>query len=362
MILDLSSYLGILKSILLQRTISSEIPQISTLYTHGIERTIGNEAMHAAADTVARNYISCFISYGEVIWDGVVSFMYPVIDHLYGAVQSARPIARLYHLSLSEEGKYFPGTYLFLAHEAAHGAISTVHEKVCEPSGWWKLLWFNFYNSTCSFPYLSDTQRSQEIFEECVADVLAMYVGGITTSYALSDFAPYSFTQLARLSFVAGYFDDSQILRPLLSKEVRRVLDTIPKGKARDRLVRIMRKAGASTRLFQSNFVPTLQTMYPNEYALKNFWWKELDLGKPLISDLLAEPSLMARILRDKTVFKPSDDVVSRTRTSLSKGNPVEDVEPRTILHAYYHLFRDNNAPPSYSTTLYSLCYNKADS
>lgn len=102
--------------------------------------------------------------------------------------------------------------------------------------------------------------------------------------------------------------------------------------------------------------------MYPNEYALKNFWWKELDLGKPLISDLLAEPSLMARILRDKTVFKPSDDVVSRTRTSLSKGNPVEDVEPRTILHAYYHLFRDNNAPPSYSTTLYSLCYNKADS
>lgn len=364
MILDLSQYLGTIKMVFLQRTISSEIPHSITFYSHGIERTLGNESMHSAADKVAASYVSCLSLSSDVVWDGVVSFMYPMFfypilnGHLHGAFASARPIAKLYHFSLSEEGKYFPGSYLFLAHEVGHAVMTTVRDGESDHTNWSKLLWGDFYIRTHSLRFLHDLRPSFRLFLECLADVIAVHIGGPCTVHALADFAPYDLT-LARLAFVSGYFADNDSIGPALSQEIDRLCREIFEIRTDNNLVRTMRRAGQSIRSFDLEFGSIFYSVKcGNNTTRLEKAWPQLDLGVSNAQDILAEPALMPRIVKNGRIFSPSTSSVDAAKGDLAQGNTIEKADPRLILHAYYALLRENANPPSYAATLYSLCFN----
>ena len=125
---DLSNFVGLLKSAFFQRTVSAEIQHVISGLPHSPERTIGNELFYLAADNVAHRYCECLnISYGK--WDGFITFIPPIEErHFYGGFYNPSPYLKLFHVSMSEEAKYFVGTYLTLAHEFSHAIMSVISE------------------------------------------------------------------------------------------------------------------------------------------------------------------------------------------------------------------------------------------
>lgn len=95
---------------------------------HSPERTIGNELFYLAADNVARRYYECLnIPYGK--WDEIITFTPPIEEeYFYGAFYRPSQYLKLFHVSMSEEAKYFVGSYLTLAHEFSHGCLAVRHE------------------------------------------------------------------------------------------------------------------------------------------------------------------------------------------------------------------------------------------
>ena len=136
---DLANFVGLLKFAFFQRTVSSEIPHVASGMPHSPERTIGNELFYLAADNVARRYYECLnIPYGK--WDGFITFTPPIEEYFYGAFYRPSPCLELFHISMSEEAKYFVGSYLALAHEFGHAVIPrkiTYGEASRIVTAWW---------------------------------------------------------------------------------------------------------------------------------------------------------------------------------------------------------------------------------
>ena len=105
---EICHYHGILKTTFYMRTVSSEIPHVVSGIPLSPEKTMGNEAVYVAADIVARRYRECLYVPEEFSWDPYVSFLYPATcTGFYGAFCSPERHLRLYHISISEEGKNF---------------------------------------------------------------------------------------------------------------------------------------------------------------------------------------------------------------------------------------------------------------
>jgi hypothetical protein len=128
---DLSNFVCYLKSAFFQRTVSAEIQHVISGLSHSPERTIGNELFFLAADNVAHSYCKCLnIPYES--WDGFITFIPPIeAENFFGGFYRMVPYLGLFHVSMSEEAKYFVGSYLTLAHEFGH----SVMEKIIEEKG-----------------------------------------------------------------------------------------------------------------------------------------------------------------------------------------------------------------------------------
>ncbi|MDH5685520.1 MAG: hypothetical protein OEY73_03190, partial [Hadesarchaea archaeon] len=124
MFFDLASYEGLLKLAFFQRTVSSEISHVASGVPRSPERTIGNELFYLAADTIGRKYNEC-LKIERSRWDRIITFAPPKeAPMFYGAFFRPSIFLPLFHISMSEEQKYFVGSYLVLAHEFAHAAIN----------------------------------------------------------------------------------------------------------------------------------------------------------------------------------------------------------------------------------------------
>jgi hypothetical protein len=211
---DLANFVGLLKSAFFQRTVSAEIQHVVSGIPHSPERTIGNELFYLAADNVARRYCECLnIPYGK--WDGFITFIPPIEEGgFYGAFYNPSPYLKLFHISMSEEAKYFVGSYLALAHEFGH-SIMRRRIKWAETAKMGDVFWMeNLFNRIYqdSLEFLNDQGKYRcqncpfydylttpydlykvgfvyEIFIELIADIIAAYIGGMNCMHSFIDFA-----------------------------------------------------------------------------------------------------------------------------------------------------------------------------
>ena len=209
---DLANFVGLLKSAFFQRTVSAEIQHVVSGLPHSPERTIGNELFYLAADNVARRYYECLnIPYGK--WDGFITFIPPIEEgHFYGAFYNPSPHLELFHVSMSEEAKYFVGSYLALAHEFGHAVMRRKFEDLdgsveLRSASWMLSLFENIYKNTLEvlidrekyrcgkcplYIYLTTPTNWGKIytdFEDLMADIIAVHIGGQNYMHSFIDFA-----------------------------------------------------------------------------------------------------------------------------------------------------------------------------
>jgi len=209
---DLANFVGLLKSAFFQRTVSAEIQHVVSGVPHSPERTIGNELFYLAADNVARRYCECLnIPYGK--WDGFITFIPPIEEgYFYGAFYNPSPYLELFHVSMSEEAKYFVGSYLALAHEFGHAVMKRKIKKIdgsveLRRAAWMHSLFSNIYKNTIEvlidkkkkrcedcplYNYLTTITNMDPIstdFEDLMADIIAVNIGGLNYIHSFIDFA-----------------------------------------------------------------------------------------------------------------------------------------------------------------------------
>lgn len=355
---DLCTYVGLLKYLFFQRTVSLEIPQLEAAEPRSPERTIGNEMFYVTADKMAKKYAQC-IRAPYISWDQFITFI-PAIaeDFFYGAFFRPTPGLKLFHVSMSEEQKYFLGSYLTLAHEFGHAAIAGSSRSIIPR---WLKYFHDFcfhntirfqkknYSSKCrdceiAFPRLLRARTKRvtlpffyDMLENFVADIIAFRIGGINTAQVLLDFAPVVaideciIRMYGLLSYLYSKKFDSKIIFPLLNK-----LEALLQ----------------STRLNKPKSVK-FTTCFDCWQNIGKLWGRcvrvffERDVRDPLAQTILREFDHR---------FKKVDK--TQVEQALIEGRPVTDIDPRLILHVYYDLFSEN-IRPNYSATLYSIVYNK---
>jgi len=217
---DLANFVGLLKFAFFQRTVSSEIPHVASGIPHSPERTIGNELFYLAADNVARRYYECLnVPYGK--WDGFITFTPPIEEgYFYGAFCYPSPYLELFHVSMSEEAKYFVGSYLALAHEFGHSVMhiryrirykGKIERNRVDYPAWFKILTLTIWQYTTDYLeneleeecencplYQLLSQNLDErgevpvyrrLCEELLADIIACYIAGKNYVYEFLDSA-----------------------------------------------------------------------------------------------------------------------------------------------------------------------------
>ena len=113
---------------------------------------------------------------------------------------------------MSEEAKYFVGSYLALAHEFGHAVMKRRVKKIDEmvelrPASWMVSLFENIYKNTLEvlidrekyrckecplYIYLTTPTNRRSIFidfEDLMADIIAAHIGGVNYIYSFIDFA-----------------------------------------------------------------------------------------------------------------------------------------------------------------------------
>ena len=217
---DLSNFVGLLKSAFFQRTVSAEIQHVVSGIPHSPERTIGNELFYLAADNVAWRYCECLnIPYGK--WDGFITFIPPIEEGLfYGAFYNPSPYLKLFHVSMSEEAKYFVGSYLALAHEFCHAIMrqSVISETGDYYPKWFKLIANNIHRRTCAqldtikqdyckycpiYKALSSLSYMDVVlYEDFLADIMAYYIAG---KNSLHEFIDAFFQRVSKPKLSIGF-------------------------------------------------------------------------------------------------------------------------------------------------------------
>jgi len=373
---SLAHYLGILKFVFFQRTVSLEIPEVVSGLPLSTERTIGNEAIYLAADNVAKRYRDCINIDSKIKWDGAVSFVYPIQEsYFFGAYSRPDRYLNQFHILLSEENKHFLGSLLFLAHEISHAAHFKIKDKGLQPN-WLVDMWrkvagdqidrfsdeISSLAGSCNrcvvWQYLNFILANDEEFRQNVADLIALLIGGPATCFALFDFlnsAQIGRYLPLRAAFLHGYCSESGLgeYRTLLEIEIMKMKEgwdaylplfasfcpNATSTPCYDILLRMGARSGKVFAFFESRILEELRTELPTETVIY----------PPSIS------TLTSAIVKDKFVIASSDEERICSDLLASKTLPSED--PRNILHCYYKLFRERTAP-DYATTLYSLAYN----
>jgi len=397
---------GYLKLAFFQRTVSSEIPQLEAALPRSPERTLGNEFFYLAADKIAASYEKC-LKLREIKWDGFVTFIPPVGDDKSPAYELT--VDNLVHLNFSDEEKYFIGTYNIIAHELGHAVlqdkyniyysiICTIDEALREKNTieikQEELLEiFNKKNRSlvselednnfkerfckhCSYSYQLIqywNNKDRNPIEEILADIIAFKIGGFYTIKSLYDatigliydLVTISYDNIVpiiqmklkenilRLSAFCGYleginpssnhireiYENMFICQEQTISEITEKIEEI-----RDKIDPLeYKKALTHSKLRDECCIPCIQFIGGQ-------------IGK-IISTLDKDYNIFSYLIYDDKVFSPNEDVVEEIKSKLCKGIPVNDAEPRLILHAYYEGLSEN-AHPSFSATLHSIVFN----
>lgn len=374
--LELSTYIGLLKLAFFQRTVSAEISHVASGIPHSPERTIGNELFYLAADKIIDRYIKCINAKDNTLkWDGFITFAPPPPEFrrgFHGALCIPYPIFNLFHVSMSEEQKYFVGTYLILAHELAHSII--IERSLPLPLGYNYTRWYftlqegalegtknylkNFIREKhckgCSFyrmcpfcPSKFDPEPIRPIFEQYICDLIAFKIAGPNTLHALLDITIssniYSILDmiLRIISILAYLHSEPTNIHNITTKDITPVLDRLIsllssfKGKINNRCLRCWVDIG--------NFWG--RTTYKFD---KQTYRKLSHTNNALFSDIIKENFVISKN-------------TSMIKNFLLKGKPCTGKDPRYILHAYYEAYRQSKGKdrPNYAATIYSLAFNK---
>jgi len=394
MFAELEEYLGKLKLVYFQRTSSLEIPYYSGL-PRSPQRTIGDEILHQAADNVTSCYLNCLDWSSDLTWDGFVSFVYPEREVFRGGVFRVMPYTRLFHLALSEDGKYFPGAFLLLAHEATHVTMYKVVEGSPKHCQWLLAMWRRFFDrleiteklagdvfghdvcrgceNLAFIQRLYSPVEGSKIFRQCVADILGLEIGGICSLLSLIDFAPFLET-LFRAAFAAGYYHKTEEPKKEILTEVDNLYNRLliekenkcPKSSPQlclDYLLQSGLSMGAGfhhddgammSDALPSLFEPQLNKR-PSPSDRKTLCSDFFDLPCNSDSCTKGSPSVISHLIKDP--FRYSFD--SNLADALRGDSCAEaDVDPRLVLHVFYKLYRMNRLA-SYTATVHSLAFAK---
>jgi hypothetical protein len=391
---ELEEYLGKLKLVFFQRTSSLEIPHYSGL-PRSPQRTIGDEMLHQAADNVTSCYLNCLDWSSDLAWDGFVSFVYPEREVFRGGTFRVMPYTRLFHLELSEDGKYFPGTFLLLAHEASHVTMYKVVEGSPKHCQWLLAMWRRFFDrleitekltqnvfghdvcrgceNLAFIQRLYSPVEGGKIFRQCVADILGIEIGGICSLLSLIDFAPFLET-LFRAAFAAGYYHETEEPKTEILTEVDALYNRLliekekecPKSSPQLCLNYLFQSGlsmGASfhhddsTMIFET--LPSLFEPQPNErpfpFERKTICSNFFDLPCNSDSCIKGSPSVISHLIKEP--FRYSFDM--NLAEALKGDSCAEaDVDPRLVLHIFYKLYRMKRLA-SYTATVHSLAFPK---
>ncbi len=392
---ELSKYMELLRAIFFQRTVSDDISQTVVGFPHSPERTSGNELIYLAADKVARAYYHCF-EFKDPDWDGVVSFIYPTVSgHLHGAFMWHAPFSGLFHLSLSGENKYFPGSLILLSHEMGHASMSITHSELdgvwrdYDHKNWVKVLYQPFLHqmraikatyldslfpesARCGNCILRKLEVLSEhdyahIFCECIADLLSMETAGPGAISCLSDSAP-SYPQLFRIGFLAVYYSGDQNRQQALLEEMFRLEKNLMTehsanchGQEQAKIcveafTTISAQLGGGINSIQQSFKDVVAEYFPDlhDQYLESF--AELGLENEGFVD---DGSILSRVIKPRFRFELSYPEQSRIEESLRDCKPIYDVDPRKILDVYFRRLRRQAEPPSFATLVSSLAFNE---
>lgn len=387
----LANFEGLLKLAFFQRTVSAEIQHVISGVPHSPERTIGNELFYLAADNVARRYCECLnIPSGK--WDGFITFIPPITEgDFYGAFYNPSPYLKLFHVSMSEEAKYFVGSYLALAHEFCHPAMKTVK---MNDAFWLHTLFESIYEDTsehltdlagnqcenCPFyVYLSSPENSflvgfvyHKIFKELLTDIIATLIGGVNYIHQLINFA-YSMiakpeNQLAfllRIGTCSHYLKLNGYNVSNLEERIIEISDSSEDIRREKKYFCPQRedfdffKCIAGICALWAERINTFDQNYG-----ENFY--ELLTSVSLEGDTSVIPlpkrgdSLFSKIVREGAKFEIDEGMEEKIKEALKAGIPTPDKDPRQILHCYYEAYKESDGPkrPHYAATIYSLAFN----
>ena len=348
---DLCTYTGLIKHAYFQRTVSLEIPQVESAIPHSPERTIGNEMFYSVADSIAKAYCNCIDS-PYATWDGFITFM-PTIgeEGFYGAFFRPSRLLKLYHISMSEEQKYFLGTYLTLAHEFGHAAIVGKNRNLDLPR-WFRLLYVyalarvkNYVEKDekcrhCKKCQVHAVKYENEFyfrtFEDFVADLFALRIGGVNTIHTLLDFAPAVAMSIVRSQGVLRYMMDRSFQKSCFRSLDERIKST------RRQLIKKLPHSIESQECLQCWL------------EIGNLFGTSV---KRLFNILDIDP--IQNIVLEEFDHNYTSINKGEIEKALATGKAIPEVDPRVILSVYNDLIT-NNKGPNFSATTYSLVYNES--
>lgn len=287
---------------------------------------------------------------------------------------------------LSEENKHFIGSYIILAHEISH----SVHYKKRSDSitypNWFIAMWrkvigeqrrlfeerINSLRGSCQncpisdylYNFINNTHINIREFEQNVADLIALLIGGPTTCLALIDqflnCSPDIRYLTLRPSFLHGYCfqnnltSDSSLFENEILKMHEGWLKYLPTFETVNNLrcpeigseitpcFILCNKLGEiSGKLFayyDSNILNEFRTELPSETTL-------FSSGVNSITSALV-----------KNKFSIPHDVNERICSCLVDRKSCTSEDPRHIIHCYYTSYRER-MPIDYVTILHSLAY-----
>lgn len=373
---DLSAYLGLMKLAFYQRTVSVEIPHITSGYPHSPERTIGNEQIYVAADKVAESYVRC-LNYSEdpemPKWDGFITYIPPVTDELsLGAFcdMTEYGLARLF---LSERHKPTISTYLILAHEVGHipvhgsgrrrmreeyGRLArTIRSKAIEER--------NKIDQGCIAEpqhclYFLGEEDSQGLspvreeiwlstFDQIFADVFGLLIGGPTTSETLLNETVFSSHEQIGLANV----EREVLLRQWAIAQYLKRAKISPERFALmvERLQNLIDKLAEE----EEEHAPCLDCLK----RLGQF------IGKSIFEKERKEKTTFSKFIKKDYLFKMTSREEKNVINALVQRSTCAHVDPRKILHCYFLASQEAavfepeiGEHPSFASTLHSLAYN----
>lgn len=379
---DLSVYIGLLKLAFFQRTVSSEISHVASGVPHSPERTIGNETFYLAADTVAKRLYNCLnLNERRIRWDGFITFAAPItMEHFHGGFFKPTGSLKLFHISMSEEQKYFVGSYSVLGHEFGHAAIYNLQNQEGRERSKFdeyressintaKKSWRERTDRCDNCPYKPENMffylGKRDPFNEYFADLIAIKLNGRTFVSALLN-------QLTYIMDGGVTFKDppSFIVRRPLGEPILRFGGTI----------HYLRLMGEPINDLESRFNDLMK--WSKEVILAHIKKEKSKQPETVVGYLPERDKCFSCLIdmgRSWTDFMFSADDYWTANTikqafdeerpdyevikqKLIDGKPCADEDPRHILHAYYEAYKKSNQGddrPHYPATIHSLAFNK---
>jgi len=401
---DLATYVGLLKLAFFQRTVSSEISHVASGIPRSPERTIGNELFYIAADNVAKSYFTC-LNVENINWDGFVTFAPPKESTgFYGAFFRASKHLPLFHVSMSEEQKYFVGAYPVLAHEFGHAALNDRWERFLDL---YSFVIQSFYSEhrgvlgllrqelpieslelfssrkcvNCPFYPTLDGRQFIGIFNELLSDIIAIHIGGINTTEAYFNeiflVSPYLLNKkrtergtkirthilrkeaIIRLSGILAYLKEIGYEKSYIDRLESRLDNCIDTGDDIVNLVDDRTKKGR-VKLHWEEWIVLRDVCIECLLKIGEIWGSIIGkLDKKALRE--AKKSIFSDFVKEERFFNIKKGVEGRIVKSLLNGETCIDEEPHYILHAYYEAYKQSTGEerPHYGATIHSLAFNK---